>query len=100
MGRVIRAVITLQLVYIKSFGEQDLLNHHFKSRRGVGLSVENNHFWRRHHVSPVFFFFFLVLETGKSKKHVFFAHFRTHVSFYDVNITDQSPKFNIYVEFD
>ena len=32
--------------------------------------------------------------------HMFLACFRTHVSFYDVNITDQSPKFNIYVEFD
>ena len=32
--------------------------------------------------------------------HMFFAHFRKHISFYDVNIADQSPKFNIYVEFD
>ena len=31
---------------------------------------------------------------------LFCVHFRTHISFYDVNITDQSPKFNIYVEFD
>ena len=43
--------------------------------------------------------FFNIMDL-ESYFYTYFVYISEHISFYDVNITDQSSKFNIYAEFD